>query len=213
MARIALIGDSVFDNSSYILDEQSVEKILRIKLKEEDVIDLIAIDGSFTDQVLKQIDEINSETTHVFVSTGGNDALWLRPYVQKFNKKGSQDLVIPSYSIIVGNFEFYLNLIAEQLKDLDISVTFCTIYNRIPGLTDHEKSALRVFNDIIIDTAVHFQFSVLDLRTVCVEAEDFAYVSPIEPSEIGGLKIAASISDIIYSRSILKASQIYSLED
>jgi hypothetical protein len=38
---------------------------------------------------------------------------------------------------------------------------------------------------------------ILDLRRVCDEPRDYADISPIEPSEIGGAKISRALQEIL----------------
>jgi hypothetical protein len=53
----------------------------------------------------------------------------------------------------------------------------------------------RLFNDVIIQCANDSDCPVIDLRTICTERED--YFNPIEPSAIGGEKIAKAIIDVV----------------
>jgi hypothetical protein len=209
MNKITLIGDSVFDNSSYVRDGQSVKEILSIKLKEKDLVDLLAVDGSITRQVVKQLDQIQEDTTHIFVSSGGNDALSLRHLLQRHNNENDSDLILPHIVIDLNNFQSHYSELADQLQGFAMSVTLCTIYDKIPGLTEKEVIALRLFNSIIIETAIRYQFSILDLRAVCTATEDYSSNSPIEPSETGGKKIAHSIAQIVYGTSDLSAIKLY----
>jgi len=55
--------------------------------------------------------------------------------------------------------------------------------------------ALTVFNDAIVRTACAHGLDVIDLRAVCEQPRDYA--NPIEPSSIGGAKIARAIADIV----------------
>jgi hypothetical protein len=48
-----------------------------------------------------------------------------------------------------------------------------------------------LFDDAIIRAALEREMSVIELRLVCSEARDYA--NPIEPSVIGGGKIASAI--------------------
>jgi hypothetical protein len=51
--------------------------------------------------------------------------------------------------------------------------------------------ALAEFNDVILRVAIGQGLRVIDLRSACKEAADYA--NPIEPSSIGGEKIAQLI--------------------
>lgn len=64
---------------------------------------------------------------------------------------------------------------------------------RVPGLSAPLRTALSLFNDIIVRTAMRYGFNVLDLREWLTETADFSPKSPIEPSDIGGMKIAQGL--------------------
>ena len=55
-----------------------------------------------------------------------------------------------------------------------------------------ELTALSVFNDTITREAAARGLALIDLRLICTEDEDLA--NPIEPSVIGGAKIANAIA-------------------
>ena len=65
--------------------------------------------------------------------------------------------------------------------------------------------ALMVFNDVIIRTAVENDLRVIDLRSICAAAEDCA--NPIEPSSVGGGKIARAIVTLA-SETAMRGVQI-----
>lgn len=71
------------------------------------------------------------------------------------------------------------------------------------------RVALMMFNDVILRTAFERGLSVIDLRLVCTEQEDYA--NPIEPSGQGGRKIADAIARAVgISESGAVASHVYS---
>ena len=77
-----------------------------------------------------------------------------------------------------------------------LPVAVCTIYDpRFPDPRQRRigTTALSVLNDAITREAFIRGFSLIDLRLVCDRDEDFA--NPIEPSTIGGAKIAKAIVD------------------
>jgi hypothetical protein len=54
---------------------------------------------------------------------------------------------------------------------------------------------LTVFNDAILRVAFENALSVIDLRLICNTPSDYA--NPIEPSSLGGAKIAAAIARVM----------------
>jgi hypothetical protein len=52
-----------------------------------------------------------------------------------------------------------------------------------------------VFNDVILRVGIEFGLAIIDLRFVCSSAADYA--NPIEPSSIGGAKIARAIVNLV----------------
>ena len=60
-----------------------------------------------------------------------------------------------------------------------------------------EVTGLCLFNDVILREAARAGAPVVDLRLVCTEAADYARSSPIEPSAVGGGKIARAISRVM----------------
>jgi hypothetical protein len=56
---------------------------------------------------------------------------------------------------------------------------------------------LCLFNDVILREAFRARMPVIDLRLVCTDAADYSRTSPIEPSAIGGGKIARPIARLV----------------
>jgi hypothetical protein len=56
---------------------------------------------------------------------------------------------------------------------------------------------LCLFNDVILREAVRARVPVIDLRLVCTDADDYARSSPIEPSVVGGGKIARAVAGVV----------------
>src|SRR6185436_5722698 len=79
-----------------------------------------------------------------------------------------------------------------------LPLAVCTIYNGCfpdPSYQRLASIALMVFNDVIIRTAAENSLPVIDLRSICNRPEDYA--NPIEPSSIGGEKIARAIAAVV----------------
>ena len=97
--------------------------------------------------------------------------------------------VISRYETIVGN-----------LSNYRANLLLCTIYegdlvnsDELNSVSDSSKTMVSLFNDAIYKTGKKFDIEVLELRHIFVTPEDYA--NPIEPSHIGGSKLAAEIND------------------
>jgi hypothetical protein len=70
----------------------------------------------------------------------------------------------------------------------------CTIYHGHFPEVEYQRAvriALAAFNEVIVEQAIRRNLNVIDLRLICSEPRDYA--NPIEPSSIGGAKIATAI--------------------
>ena len=75
--HIVLLGDSIFDNALYVPRGMSVTEHVRQLLPTGDRVTMIALDGAKVASVFRQLERIPSDATHLVVSAGGNDALWM----------------------------------------------------------------------------------------------------------------------------------------
>lgn len=90
----------------------------------------------------------------------------------------------------------YRQMLATILAQ-GVPTAVATIYDAVPGLAPGLRTALAPFNDVIVMEASRMNVPVLDLRLVCTEPDDYALVSPIEPSTQGARKIAALIATLV----------------
>ena len=208
--EIHLYGDSILDNESYV--EQGSSVLHQLK-KIDDKIDfqLLAVDGDcvrHTLDVLDMIEHPHDENIGAVVSVGGNDALAMSNMMLD-----SVDTVADAFAHIRQPIEEFKQGYEKVLKSLTLlyrleNIRVCTIYNKIPtkllthfGIGPNEMMGLAFFNDVITETAASFGISVIDLRVVCSTADCFSTVSPIEPSEIGGMNIAKNIlNEFVYEK-------------
>ena len=75
MKHLVLLGDSIFDNASYVPGEASVVQQVREALGEQWYVTLRAVDGDVTADVAARLERLPGDATHLMVSVGGNDAL------------------------------------------------------------------------------------------------------------------------------------------
>lgn len=200
--KIVLLGDSIFDNQPYVGQGESVTSQLQTLFAEQGKVHLFAVDGDVIADIPTQLSQLAKQqsseqqvisSTHVFVSCGGNDLLHYSAsglLEQKTNN--IRDALEALYQIrehFRQQYESMLNTILTQCN----SVTVCTVYDSVPDLPIAEKTAIALFNEVILQEAMSRNLTVIDLRTLCTEAEDYAQVSPIEPSKQGASKIANAI--------------------
>ncbi len=63
----------------------------------------------------------------------------------------------------------------------------------------------------ILSEAFRAAVPVIDLRLVCTEAGDYSKVSPIEPSAVGGGKIAGAIARVLAEHDFMSGgSRVFS---
>jgi len=190
--HVVLLGDSIFDNSSYTRGAPDVVKHLRPLLPSGARATLLAVDGAITRTMTAQIPEIPGDATHLVVSIGGNDALGCQNMLE--SPATSTADALRTFGEAVDRFEANYRSAVRPVLERGLPATLCTIYNG--ALEDHDfasraRIALMMFNDVILRVAFEHRASVIDLRLVCNEKADYA--NPIEPSGQGGMKIAKVI--------------------
>lgn len=193
--HIVLLGDSIFDNGAYVGDGLAVITQLRAMLPSGDKATLLAVDGHRVADVAAQLKQLPPDATHLVISAGGNDAL---------DRTGILDESVASVAHALSNlagvgekFAADYRRMLQGALTLNLPTTLCTIYDA--NFPDAEaqrviKAALSHFNDGIIRAAIDGAVPLLDLRAVCNEPADYA--NTIEPSSVGGAKIARAICNI-----------------
>jgi hypothetical protein len=189
--HLVLFGDSIFDNARYVPDGKCVIEHLRDQLPPGWQASLLAVDGAVTDDVALQIRRFPADATHIAVSVGGNDALGAARTL--FEPAPSGNAYLDRLAVVHEQFSAHYRDMLRQVLALGKPTALCTIYDAIPGLGAGERAGLCIFNDVIIREALHAHLPVLDLRAICDDPHDYAAMSPIEPSVIGGKKIASAL--------------------
>ena len=193
---IALLGDSVFDNSAYVGGAPDVAEQLRGCLGAGAGVVLAAVDGSRIEQVGGQLKRLSSGATHLIVSAGGNDAL---DHVSLFAERvESIAEALARLGDASSTFEFKYRRMLETVCASGLPTAVCTIYYpQFPeaALQTVAVAALAHFNDCILREAFRAGVPVLDLRLICDDPLDYA--NPIEPSARGGQKIAEAMARLV----------------
>ena len=224
MKHIVLLGDSIFDNDSYVgYNELDVPNQLKSLVNNDCRVTNLAVDGHVTSHIVTQLNNLPSDATHLFVSVGGNDALG---HLSILNEP------IPTIGdafqkmyLIGENFQKAYSEMLDSVLVHKLPTTVCSIYypkfdaqslNRVElylpqqviaeQLQQMAMAAETIFNDIIMYEAFKRNLPLIDLRVLCNEDEDFA--NPIEPSCIGGLKIANKIKEITMKHDFEKFQEL-----
>lgn len=192
--HLALIGDSIFDNAPYVEPNASVTDHIE-PLLDGWTISLIAVDGETTREIPKQLKAIPRDCTHLALSIGGNDALQCIPQLRM--SCGNVMEALDELGRIQVSFRKAYREVIKNLLKLERPLVVLTIYEEVPGLGQNLKTALSLFNEVILSEAAYHQLAVLDLRQLCRDPADYSSISPIEPSSHGGLKIARALANIV----------------
>ena len=194
--HVILLGDSVFDNGAYVGGGPDVIAQVRERLPAGSGATLAAVDGALIGNVARQVDRVPSAGTHLVVSAGGNDALMHSGVLGE--RAGSMAEALERLRAIAAYFEREYAAMLEAVAPRRLPTAVCTIYYpRYPDPVRQRLAvqALAVPNDVILRQAFARGLPVLDLRLICDRDEDYA--NPIEPSSIGGAKIADAIVRLV----------------
>ncbi len=199
MNRVVLFGDSIIDNKSYVSHgEFSVLEHLENISNYEYI--QVAYDGHTTFDVQNKQLHLSTieKPSHIVLSVGGNDLLQNLSYLSKGPISNVNEAVTGIQQHIFEPLEQRFETIIEELSSQRANLLICTVYEGDLGRTDEFKDVLdsskimvSSFNDIVYKTAQKYNVDVLELRDIFVSSEDYA--NPIEPSHIGGEKLAKAI--------------------
>lgn len=196
MPHLVLLGDSILDNGAYVGDGPAVIQQVQAALPTGWQATLLAVDGSVTRDVDRQLVRLPAGASHAIVSVGGNDALWHSSILQ--DRAQSVAEVLSRLAAIAEQFERDYHEMVQTVLEHKLAPALCTIY--YPNYPDAAiqriaVAGLTIFNDCIIRTAIGAGLPLLDLRLICNASTDYA--NPIEPSVAGGAKIAQVISKVV----------------
>ena len=192
MGHLVLLGDSIFDNAAYVRGAPDLVRQLRGKLPTTWDATLLAVDGSVTRGVVSQLARLPRDATHLVVSAGGNDALGASHLLGQ--SVASVAEAVSLLEVAQARFARDYAAMVEAVTATRLEIALCTIYDTPPSGSEYRliRTALSVFNDMITRAAFSAGLTLIDLRLICDEDEDYA--NPIDPSERGGDKIARAIA-------------------
>ena len=193
---VSLLGDSIIDNKVYVgQGELSVTEHLQYNSSSN--FTMIAVDGDTTEDALEnQLDNLKEPVSHIVLSIGGNDLLQNLHLLQ--DETSGMKFALEKSTELIGEIQENYTKILEHLSQYDAKVLLCTVYEGDLEsdvlLADYDKAGqamLKMHNDTVYYLASKFDVDVLELRSIFTNKEDYA--NPIEPSHIGGEKLAKAI--------------------
>lgn len=177
---IILLGDSVFNNNSYVEKGKAVNEILQKNADENTSIICLARNDSTINNVYQQLEnvnidiDLNDKLTTVFLSVGGND-------IMKLQQQNLDDI-----------FEKYNTLIAAITTKLpNVKLVLLNIY--YPANISKYDSLIDKWNTNIDLEYEYNDKNIYILNLSNLLKEPFDFVFDIEPSIAGGEKIANKI--------------------
>jgi hypothetical protein len=209
MQHVALIGDSILDNAAYVAGGPPVIAQVQERLPQGWNASLLAVDGSLTSHILQQLERLPADTTHIVVSAGGNNALMQSSVLYEPIQSMAE-----AFQRIAEIGKLFQQGYCEMLQAVlarKIATTLCTVYDPCfpdPTIQQLMVAGLVAFNDGILRAAFAAGVPVIDLRLVCTSAADYA--NEIEPSAVGGAKIADAIARVVTQHDFTQSrSTIY----
>ena len=214
MTHVILSGDSIFDDKPYVKPgEADVTTQVNALLPEDSKATRLAVDGDVTEDIHRQLQSLPDDATHLFISVGGNDALGgINVFTEPVANVGEALIYV---NTMRNQFETRYKKMLQHALSQQLPLTVCSIYyprfhsqnlervfpdgNGVNEETFQQMAmaALANFNDVIFRQAFQLKVPLIDLRVLCDEDADFA--NPIEPSAVGGQKIARAIVDMLDS--------------
>ncbi|KAJ3049101.1 hypothetical protein HK097_009876 [Rhizophlyctis rosea] len=235
--HVVLLGDSIFDNGVYVRSDSSVHDHLSKYLSKSpsSKATLLARDGATLSGVPSQLSRLPKDTTHIFLSAGGNDALGELHRLREPTRNLREALVVLGKIRTSFEKDYTEVLRAIKLKAPTTEtgrprVTVCNIYNPRPDAretprmhpemsgvdegdawNDPEQVAMEVglsmYNDVIVAVAAREEVPVINVRGLFNEAAD--YSTPIEPGVQGGGKLARAMLNVLSEEDFSGRTSVY----
>lgn len=191
LVHVVLLGDSILDNAAYTRGKPDVASHLRDLLGPDRRVTLFAVDGSVCRDIAAQVKRVPRDATHLALAVGGNDALGHFDLLDQPARRSGD--VLDLFAARLGEFEAGYRRALAAVTALQLPTVACTIYDgSFEGPEGKRaRTAVALFDDVILRSALEAGVDAVELRRVCTEPEDYA--NPIEPSGRGGRRIAEAI--------------------
>lgn len=193
--HVVLLGDSIFDNAAYVRGKPCVIEQLTAALAGNGRATLLARDGDRAADVAGQSSGLPDDATHLVVSVGGNDALDHAGLLRRPIESSAE--LLGELARIQAAFRATYAAMLDAVRARRLPTAVCTIYDsnfEAPRKTLADV-ALAVWNDVILRCASEVGVPVLDLRRIFRAPSDYA--NAIEPSDLGGAKLAAALVELV----------------
>ena len=208
MSHVVLLGDSIFDNRAYVAPEPDVIHQLRGRLGPDWAATLLAVDGHVTDDVCtRQLARLPQDATHLVISVGGNDALGRSAILNEPARSVGE--AVERLAQAQASFADDYATMLDAVLAIGLPTAVCTIYDANYPEPQRQVvvAALALFNDVISRAAFLRGLPLVDLRLICSDPADYA--NPIEPSAIGGNKIASVIAALVQGDGVAQRSTVW----
>lgn len=180
-----LLGDSILKNDAYVSDGKSVENLLVEGTNNKTT--CLAIDHSKIVDIYSQVDKIpqdlNSNSTTVFLSAGGNDIL--THYVDQGNDSTDTSIL----GTMFGSYKKLIKSIKKKLPNANIVLLDIYYPNNMTYKQYH--SIITSWNQMVYEYASKNGVNVLKISGILTQPDDFSF--GIEPSSIGSQKLVDAI--------------------
>jgi hypothetical protein len=193
---VVLLGDSILDNRAYTGGGPHVAAQVQAALPRGWRCVLAAVDGATTEDVPRQMGDVPEDAGLLVLSAGGNDLLMHLDVLDEPATSSAQ--VLAKLAALADTFEVDYRAMLRHVLQPHLPTALCTVYNGNfpdPAMQRLARSAMAVFDDRILRIALEKGLPVIELRAVCSRPEDYA--NPIEPSSVGGEKIAHAIVRLV----------------
>jgi hypothetical protein len=180
-----LLGDSILKNDAYVSNGKSVDELIKERTNGKSM--CLAADNSkivdIYEQVNKIPDNLNSNTTTIFLSVGGNDIL--SHYVDNENDITETSTLKPMFS----SYKKLLKHIRSKFNNTNI--VLLDIYYPENMKYKQYHSIIKEWNNMHYAYAEKNNYSVLKVSSILTKPDDFTF--GIEPSSIGSVKLVEEI--------------------
>jgi hypothetical protein len=184
MPNIALIGDSMLNNSNYIEYDSNKDLSIPGLIKDSGTVNLYnyAKDSATIKDCYTQIDSIKymPKDTTIFISAGGNNI------VNESNKN-----VVTKDTITILFKKYSEMVITIQKQFPGTTIYLLTLYKPTDKRYAKLYKNIDQWNNKLVSFAKNHGFKLIQTNILLTTDEDFIY--SIEPSKIGGKKIADAI--------------------